>query len=214
MGKKIRYVIKSRPRRVGGANKALMIAKKNRRILRKQSPEVKYHDVSSTGTVALAGSSTVVAMCTIPQGDTVETRDGAKVNLKSIHLKGYFQKGASATQSTFLRVMLVQSQNDSIPTSATMFRGTPYVTSFRHLDYTGEFRVLHERVYRLDDNNNEGAYFKINWSKFPKKTLAYDRTDTTGTNAKWGKLYFMITSEEATYPASYQVQARIKFTDA
>lgn len=195
------------------ASQALAIARRNAKELRKIRPEIKYHDVSSTSTVALAGSATVIATCSIPQGDGPEDRDGAEVCLKSFNVRGYFQKGAAASQSTFVRMLVVQAMTDDTPTSSTVFRGTPYVTSFRNMDHTSDFRVLLDKVYRLDEGDDEGVYFKINLNKFPYDKVKWDRTDTTGAAAKKGKLYILLCSEEATNPASYQVQIRLRYTD-
>lgn len=204
---------KYRRRRRKGKMSALALAKRNARILSERRPEVKYHDVTSTSVVAASGSSTVIATCTIPQGDDANERIGSDVTLKSMNLRGYFQKGSGASGATFVRMMVIQTMNETVPTSANMFAGTPYPTSFRNMDHTTDLRVLYDRVYKLTQDSNVGQYFRINIGKFRARRLQYDEADFAGTGAKKGKLYILFTCEEPTFPPSYTITTRLRYTD-
>lgn len=192
---------------------ALALAKRNARILRERKPEVKFHDVLSTATMAAAGSSTIVAMCSIPQGSTAQSRVGADITLKSLNIRGYFQKAAPATGATFVRMLLVQSMTDESPVSSTVFNNTPYPTSFRNMNHTSDFRVIYDKIYTLNQDSDVGRYFHININKFPSKLIQWDQADTSGSSSKKGKLYAFFTTEEATYPPSYTMTARIRYID-
>lgn len=192
---------------------AIALAKRNARILSHQMPEMKYHDVNGTGTVSAAGASTVIAVSAIPQGDGPAARDGSKVTLKSMNVRMYLQKSGSATQATFVRIQVIQSLVGDTPTSSTIFNATPYVTSFRNLNHTTDFKVLVDRMVVLNDNNDEGKFVTINLSRFACNTLSWDQTDTTGASARKGKLYIFLTTEEPTNPPSYTQQTRLRYID-
>lgn len=192
---------------------AMALAKRNARILAQQKPEVKFHDSTSTSTVSIAGGSTIIATSSIPQGTTGQERVGSDVTLKSLNIRGYFQKGSAATGATFVRMMVIQAMTDDSPTSATIFDATPYTTSFRNMDHTTDFRVMYDKIFKLTQDSNVGQYFRLNFNKFIAKRIQWDETDTTGANAQKGKLYVLFTSEEPTNPASYTITTRIRYID-
>lgn len=196
-----------------GKTSALALAKRNARILSQQRPEIKFHDATSISTVSIAGGSTVIATCSVPQGTGGQERVGSDVTIKSLNIRGYFQKGSAATGATFVRMMVIQAMTDDSPTSATIFDATPYTTSFRNMDHTSDYRVMYDRVYKLTQDSNVGQYFRLNFNKFKAKRVQWDETDTTGANAQKGKLYVLFTSEEPTNPASYTITTRLRYTD-
>lgn len=203
---------KRRYRRKGRIS-AMALAKRNARLLSQRKPEVKFHDQTSTSTVSIAGGSTVIATCSIPQGTSGQERIGSDVTIKSMNIRGYFQKGSAATGATFVRMMVIQAMTDDSPTSATIFDAVPYTTSFRNMDHTTDFRVVYDRVYKLTQDSNVGQYFRLNFNKFPARRVQWDETDTTGANAQKGKIYVLFTSEEPTNPASYTITTRLRYID-
>lgn len=194
---------------------ALKLAVRNAKILSEQKPEVKYHDSGATGTVSAAGSSTVLGVASVAQGSSATERIGSSITLKSFNFRGYLQKSASATEATFVRMLVIQCMTDDAPTSSTIFNTTPYITAYRNMDHTTDFRVIMDKVFTLTQDSNVGKYIRLSIpaKRFPIKEVKYDEADTTGASSSRGKIYVMLTTEEATNVPSYTYQGRIRFID-
>lgn len=131
--------------------------------------EVKFFDTTYTAAfianTGWAGSELETATYGLfcpQQGDGESGRDGRKVLVKSLHLKGCLYKAKAADQDdpddpvqvTFMVVQDMQT-NGAQAQGETIMDDTPAATeecfSFRNLEYTKRFRVLFKKTYVLRD---------------------------------------------------------------
>lgn len=103
----------------------------------------------ATGEVPATGQ-----LCLIPQGDTESTRDGRKVVLNSIYLKGsvFLTPGASAQASdnVHLYVVLDRQCNGAAAAVTDVMTGANLDVSFRNLSNSERFVILKHLTWNLN----------------------------------------------------------------
>lgn len=144
-----------------------------------QGIEVKYADYTKSGTAiassaAAAGAeydpTTVLCLNGIAQGDTASSRDGNKVNLKKLSIRGqiYFPAREAVVNppnfpNVFIALVLDTQTNGAQLNSEDVFKNISGVaaqatTPFRNMEFTTRFRVLKEvKVMPTIQAVNSGA---------------------------------------------------------
>ncbi len=152
-------------------SKAITIAQLNDRTGGFLGLELKFFDTEVTNTVFSATWAALEPATTnltaIAQGDGESNRDGRKYTIKSLHIKGFLETAVQESQTAPLSDILVRmvlvhdTQTNGAQLTATQVMdagGTDDINSFRNLQFTKRFRVLHDKTHRIMRNNtNEGA---------------------------------------------------------
>lgn len=199
---------------ISSTAKSLMSLKK--RLMRlEKAPEKRFHDVTVSGTIGTTMS--VNALSAIAEGDTDDSRAGHIINPKSLYVRYSAKANAtgasSAAEQIIVRFMVVQDlrHSSAAPTAAEILEGSATVYDFLEVnDATrGAFKVLMDDTVALSWSGN-GCYFNKRYIKLKGKTY-YDGVNATD-YAK-GNYWVCVVSDNNTYPASYQFDSRLGYTD-
>lgn len=122
--------------------------------------EFKFFDTSLAFTVDATGEVPATGQLSlIPQGDTESSRDGRKVNVTSILLKGRmtFTPAAAATASGVTYMYLVQDTqcNGAAAAATDVLTSTSFSVAIRNLGNSERFKILKKWTY--DWNSMAGA---------------------------------------------------------
>jgi len=192
------------------AAKALMVANSVKKLVNVEYKSHKATINSSPDTSAGIGSITGIA-----QGDDFNSRDGRKIRLKSLRLKGSLAINASATASS-VRVLVFRDNNGSttVPTVTDIF---PSAASFtnnlnRNDDpqSNSRFTVLYDRYFNMTKDNNNRITVPDRY--IPLDMHVYFTGTGTGDEGK-GNLFIITGSNEATNKPVLQLDIIIKFID-
>lgn len=133
--------------------------------------EKKFLDTNATGGVVatIAGSAIDPAagsLCCPTQGDTAQTRDGRRIVVKTVQVRGVLRSTAvlqdqdDMPSSRVVRVIVfVDTQtNGAAPTITDMLTGNYPEDAFINLEHGQRFRILFDRTYTLHPRSfNDGA---------------------------------------------------------
>lgn len=157
---------------LGGGRKGRRKLRKmtNRQLQQKQrlvaQPEVKFRDygvtsAALTAAMAFIDDGTGLALNAIAQGDDYNNRDGRKINLKSIHVRGYVNRpaveiGATPQGDELVRIILYWDKQcngqQGTSTQIVTTGGTTDVTSLRDIQYTKRYKVLKDIIVPMEVN--------------------------------------------------------------
>jgi len=192
----------------------------------KQTDELKFLDTSITD-ASISGACTFTDLNVIVQDDLPNGRDGRKVVVSSIHVKGFVKlRAATAATDTSgtVRCMLIQDKqtNGATMTAAQLLTSDAY-NSFRNLNNSKRFKILWKEEYDLkaggaapsgaalvfsEDIQHINANVKCN---IP---LTFDQTAATGAkNTQTENSIYWVTQsgEAASEVAAIEGTARIRF---
>lgn len=183
-----------------------------------KSKELKYFDTATNSPVSTAGRYDY--MCNVAPGDSPIDRDGAKINIVKIQVKGYWKIDSAATK-TVCRVMLVE---DTEPESAittppsdginavldTNLAGTVDVNAFRNVGFEKyRFRVHYDKTLTLSQNGPQTLPFEFN--KKVNKNLTLEDSDPNQNPVSGSAFYLLTLSDEATNAPDVVFNTRIRF---
>lgn len=197
------------------ASKALSVANSVRKLINVEYKAFDDGENYATQTT----TATVTALSQIPQGDTSITRDGYSVKVLKLSLRyaAYCDPdaGGASQGPTLFRFMLIQALSDVAPTANLILNGGTDVLSYRNIDGTAQFRVLHDKIMYLSESDSEQKFVELNFKgeNLPCEHITWDQTDTAGTNFRKGGLYVLTISDTVANPPIFQWRSRIRFTD-
>ncbi len=190
------------------------------------------HSNQSLSLTWAAAEPATTNLTAVAQGDSESNRDGRKYVIDSIHLRGFFLTTAKESETTpvcdiLVRMILVQdTQTNGAQLTATdvMDAGqTDDINSFRNLQFTKRFIVLHDRQYLLRRNNtNEGAVnlfaaaatrnpsWKIN-KRFPGGIpVTMSGTTADIANVTDNSIHMIMVADDTSARVSYQCRIRFR----
>lgn len=177
--------------------------------------ETKTHDLSvvSAGTIT---AGTVYYISNIAQGDRSIDRDGLKINVKSVWLKGIANMHASASNSWIRVIVFVDKAcNGSLPATTGVggLLEATGVLSFREHQNNYRFRILYDKMIPISSAGRTNTEFKF-YRKF-KKGLRVQYTDSSAAIGDAGNnsLFVMMLSNEPTNGPLVSARARLAYTD-
>jgi len=147
-----------------------------KRVMR---PETK--TIYGTGTTPCDTIATISLLNGIQQGDTGDTREGRKITLKSINLRGvdYVTDGTGKDQMH--RIMIVQQfrPNGAFPLINDILQATT-ISSLRNRNKIHDFKVLYDKTITLNASGESGStrFIRIYKKMFLNE---YFNSGTTGT---------------------------------
>jgi len=152
-----------------------------------------------------------VALNTIAQGHGDSQRIGRQVKIDSIYIKGRLQN--TGTGVSHARVMLIldkQFDGTNTPDFGELFEGGIDVNTVwkqRALGYAGRFFVMYDRIFKLNDGDNESYIFNI--YRNTNKVIRFDDSTIIGNN-----YYFMVISDKGTSVSpTFEGICRTKYID-
>ncbi len=207
---KKRYKRKKRSNYMNTAHKALKIALATKKLL-----NVEYKHLDTTATATLGTTMAINALCIPQQGDSNSERIGNSIRMKSLLARFHIGINASATAS-HVRVLIVLDKqcNGSVVTAAEILEDTSATVSIVSpyaIDYTKRFRVLYDRVFRLNQADQREIYKKV----FMKLNYHQQFDASTGGVADLTNkcLYLLRLSDESTNTPNFQYYTRCRYID-
>lgn len=173
-------------------------------------------------TVGASGADPAGPDClnAIEQGDGENQRDGRKVTLKSIHIRGKVESQANtACQVRIVLVHDTQTNGATIDPANVLLppvSGTLATHAFRNLQYSKRFRILYDRKWVINPqpvfnavtvSSNQDKIFKID----KNLNIAVNFTGTTPVvaNIADNSLHLMAITDSA--PVQLQYTSRCRF---
>lgn len=185
--------------------------------------ELKFLDTVQATTVPAAAGSVYTNLVVIPQGDTESMRNGRKVVIKSINIRGrmYIQPQAnSANTSDVIRIMLVQDKqaNGVAFTPALVLQTTDFL-SYRNLANTSRFQVLYDQSFSLNSLGGVAtdSFESVKTWTINRKVnipIEYDNSATTGAigTQRSNSLAIMAIAENGAL-SNIQYTSRVRYVD-
>lgn len=166
------------------------------------------------GYATVNATGTLTNWSAITQGDTVSTRDGSEINFVHMELRyNIFPSAAAANIGNAFRIIVFQwkSDNSTAPPGVSDILDTSFtqpcfspVRMQTHL----QFRVMHDRLYRLYNAGPGAAGATVRIRRAAKK-MRYNGA-STGTN----QIYCLVISDAAIQTPSWSYGGYLRFTDS
>lgn len=175
--------------------------------------ETKYFTKSYTN-VTIDFNGLLHDLSNVSQGDGDSERDGDKIYLKMVHIRGYCQVSSASTYNV-IRFLLVQWKPNSIPSVSDILQniGTANApNSFINWDKRQMFRVLKDWRQIVLGTDRQAAMFNVKiTSKKILKQLQFVSGGTTCTNM----VYLLAISDDGltSFPA-FTYYSRVTYTDS
>lgn len=177
--------------------------------------ERKTLDTSGTG-VTVSDSGSVVWLSTVTTGTAYNQRTGSVVKAVQLSMRGniVFNSSASATQFrciVFYNKGLNQGATPAVTDILQNTTGNAGPISPYNVDNVGDFKVLSDKVYLLDDVNNR----QKNFSMFARlgHHLRWDTSGDAIADTEQGHIFMLLVSDEATNTPTLSYTARLRFID-
>ena len=191
------------------ASKALAVAMGVKKLI-----NVEWKSKTTVASTPAAATVSIQNLTAIAVGDDYDDREGRKIRLKSVQLKGSAEINASAT-ATKLRVMVVRDNNGSTtaPVIADLFANdAAFYDNKPHNDdpqTNARFSVLMDKFYILDTAKQRmvgiRGYRKLNSHCYFSGSASTDEGK--------GSLWLLSASDEATNTPGLTMEAIVKWID-
>lgn len=172
---------------------------------------------NQTGAISLAAPTAatepIINVTALAQGDTAGNRDGAKIRLKSIAMRGVLSWNSTAAAPQRVRFILIKSKvmDGTYPTLDHLLNSATDFDSFRLLDESLNNKVVFDKFYTLSDQKPEA---QINWYLKMSDVVKYIGTSADEASSGWGTylLYAVTDQTTANFP-TLNLKSRIRFID-
>lgn len=201
-----------------------------RRPTKSRKVENKFLDTTQAAVEVNFDATHAVCLNVITQGDTVSTRDGNKIKVTGVQVKGKINWGSeSVTNATILRMILAYDKRANLGGVLNMSNilttgGTaadPYQLRNRGTGLTDRFKVLKDELYaRCDvgvsvDTNTEDASQCFEWFIPLNAFVEYGANAGASTDIQVGLIGIYATSSIAAAGSgpTIEYRARVSFED-
>ncbi len=175
---------------------------------------VEFRTLTTSFTADPNSTGAVVNLTAIAQGDNIGNRQGNKIRMKHISVRGSVAINASAT-ATRLRMMIVRDNNGSttIPAITALFSSSGVFNQNRNKlgdpQTNSRFSIIFDKFLLLNqDGREQGA---VNYSSSLDHHVYFSATASTDEGK--GALYLFISSNEATNDPIVSVDCMLKWID-
>lgn len=187
------------------------IAKKQDEIVKEKK---QFDDAANSNTLVNAGI--LVQLTPVPQGNSAVTRVGEEIDPQGLYIRGELAAGSGGAASQQTRLMVIQwypNGSDHIinMTDLMTHATTPY--SFRHRDFTRQYKVLWDfrgSLVSSTGNPDYSKYFDISIPAKAMRKISYNSAATVGENQIWLVGY----SSEVTTAPVFKWTSRFVYTDS
>lgn len=205
-GGKMRKVY-SAPKSMSIANKALKLAKQNRKAI-----EIK--EVTTTSSATISSTGTVSALTQIAEGDDESQRSGRQIMLKSVQIRG-FVSNADTTQgnASLVRIMILRDNSfgSTAPLVADVLQSSSTIgLRAQEVEKRAAVTVLYDKLSHVDVNSRNQFTFE----KFKKLNSKCIFDGTASTTSNKGGLYLLLLSNRAVSGPTVATQVRVRYADA
>lgn len=224
LGRGIRRYFR-KPKRKKKTRRATVSAGYIRKVVRGMS-ETKHLDLGIAGTTPVGGTSQIVQLTNIDQGDTESTRDGDRVILKSFSMKGHIITDPDATNDTICRIIIFQTRNNIKGTApvVTDVLATDNVSAIRSWDDRKDIRVYYDKRFiipmaysgALDATPDIQKWTLVEYYKKYKRGMkvTYDGTGGGSADAEWGHFWIILmTNQGAGFQPLWTLETRMCYCD-
>lgn len=200
---------------------AIKALKKVNRVARDYKPELKFHDITFSGSAA-NGASGVLSLCDIQTGTTEESeRIGNEIKVKRIYGTYLLQVNATADDNLFLtsKPMIVLDKQVDITTTPFLYGEMFDVASVNALqswDSRKRFKIIQQRWSTVSAGGSNQQR-KVGFSHTFKKPLSIHYNGTDGTDLQNNQLCFVHIFDApntGTTAGFYGGRLRLEYTDA
>lgn len=169
-------------------------------------PELKYFDVSTSGTITSTG--TLTALNGINQGTNPNDRVGDKLKTVSSFLRLAMTVNATAT-TNFLRVIIFRDKqtNLSVPGVTDVLQSASFMSPLNN-SYSMRFKVYFDKTYAFDAESAGTQVDKI-YRRMKFKT----EYSTGSTGIRTNGLFILLISDQATNGPTVNYYHRLKYKD-
>lgn len=168
------------------------------------------HMLDTTGTgVSITQAGTVTALSAIPQGDTIDSRNGNSVLAKTLfgRIELLFNTSATATFIRFVVIVDNQQVSDSPPAITDVLEAANTRAPLNK-NTKGRYSVLLDKTYQLENNT------KLIADKFNIPLDFHIKFNgTTGADIQKNGIYHFILSNEPTDQPLYSYYWRLSYHD-
>lgn len=203
-------VIKGGNRRRNGDRKKLVNKEQVHSMLdsfRHLYLEEKYFLTDLSGTVS---TGDILAITSIPQGDTDLTRDGDAININRLDILGSI---LGSDVNNLVRLVVFRWNEATVPALADVFESpsTYGVHSPMKHDTRNLYHVLYDKLFSFIPDSGSYQHVMQMRLSVPKQQVRFVAAGTTGSN----KLYVGIISDSVAVPnPEYRIVTKIWFHDA
>lgn len=183
-------------------------------------PEYKYIEQGISDITAVSGTGVVKFISGVAVGDTNITREGNKINIESVHIKGTLTTASTATIGSVFRILLVEMRvtDGAFPTISNIV--TDAVDGMRNADHMGEYRVHWDQTYTINCGGNSAAPFRQvryvdKYIKFRKPIVAkFDAATAVIGDTTENHLFLIYLSNKANpHQISWDAVSRVVFRE-
>ncbi len=192
--------------------------KKVKQIISGQS-ETKYLDQTVSSSTPISGTSEILNITLVAQGDTEITRDGDEIYINSLECSGYLTADADETIDTTARLIIFRQVTNCEGTAPIIgdLLESDNIIALRNMDNRGEYKVYMDRFIILKHFDiGSQPRSRIKYYKNFKSPLkcSFDGTGAGIANAEKGHLFIaLITGSANTFQPVWDFNIRVKFKD-
>ncbi len=188
-----------------------------------QVGETKFVDTEINNATAVAGTSTVTFLTGIAQGDDDTQREGNRIKIQSIQIRGLVSADKDAVNGAPCRMILFRNHtrnNGSNPAVTSILEADAYF-AYRNKDNNGDFTTIWDKTFIIPPSGAAISEAEFNtmdiryYKRFKKPLNAYyDLTSNVIGAAEKGHLFLMLMTENgATFIPLYKLNIRVAFKD-
>lgn len=195
------------------AVKALSLAT---RVASMVNVEKKFADNASGPTTLAfptAADDPILCPTAVAQGDTEQTRDGSKIRVKSLHLRGHCSWTSAAATPQRIRVIMIRSKvmDGDYPALSHLLKDATNFDSFRLIDESYNNYVLYDKIFCLSDQKPE---IQFTYNKSCSWPVKYIGTAANEASSGWGSVMIYAFTDQITsnFP-QIDIDTRIRYVD-
>jgi len=184
--------------------------------------DAKFFDVAET-TYAANSTGTITHLDIIPQGTTVNSREGKSYRLKSVLIRGMVVVNSTTTHNVCVAYLVWDKQPNKALAAITDVLTSAFAFAFSNRENAGRFTILKKMVYATTGNSTAPAtgkeMFSIDERYVCPPNLISSKTnaDTTGVigNTITGALLLITVGNTVagTADGDFQLRFRINFSE-
>lgn len=172
--------------------------------------EFKSHNVAISGTIS--STATLALLNAVTIGDTIDSRDGNTIRLKSVEYNLQFAMVGAVPADCRVILALWKSPRGVAPATADIATS---ITSLRDLDNRRDLLILRDHKWTMVAGASSQTKLISNYRKIDMKQVfnANNNGDITDIEEIGLYLFFMSTIAPASDPPTVSGNARIRFID-
>lgn len=186
--------------------------------------EHKYHDTEHSAEEASFDDPYIYCLNVIAQGDNDQQRDGDKLQMSSLQIRGSITYPSAAAIGRLIIVNMKSGNVDASGTGTTVFglsdilQGTPSALSIfenYHHDKRSRFQVLYDRTFCLPQSGTSTANVPLSFKKSIKlkKTVQFLSGGTSCTKNAVYMIWLSSSTDVSNNGPTLDAIARINFVD-